>query len=60
MDPDLNALNDTLDLMMALDPVLSAVVSYRDRLLEEGFSTVVAERMTEEFHRVMLSKATGA
>jgi hypothetical protein len=58
MDPDdLNSLNATLNMMVALDPIITAVVTYRDRMKEEGFSPETAERMAEEFHRLMLVKA---
>ena len=54
---DFSALNATFNMMTALDPIITAVVTYRDRMKQEGFSAEAAERMAEEFHRMMLVKA---
>ena len=46
-----------MDLMMALDPILTAVTTYRARLIEAGISETAADEMTTEFHRVVLARA---
>jgi hypothetical protein len=60
MNPDdLSSLDATLDMMAALDTIITTVVAYRDRMVEAGFSPDVSERMAEEFHRLMLKKGAG-
>lgn len=56
-ESNLSGLEATLTLIAALDPMLSTVVAYRARLVEEGFSADAAERMAEELHRLMLAKS---
>ena len=39
MNPDdLSSLDATLDMMAALDTIITTVVAYRDRMIEAGFS----------------------
>jgi hypothetical protein len=46
-----------MDLMMALDPILTAVTTYRERLLAAGIGSAAADEMTIEFHRAVLARA---
>ena len=58
MNPDdFSSLDATMTMIAALDPMLSTVVAYRARLVDEGFSPESAERMAEELHKRMLEKS---
>jgi hypothetical protein len=54
--PQFESLSSSLEMMAALEPILSAVTLYRSRLIEEGFSSEAAEAMTMEFHQMLILK----
>lgn len=54
-----DAMASSMEMMLMLEPVLSAVANYRQRLLDMGCSEEAADKMTVEFHRVLMVKSLG-
>lgn len=54
-----DAMASSMEMMLMLEPMLSAIANYRQRLIDMGFAESSAETMTVEFHRVLMTKAIG-
>lgn len=51
-------LEAAMKLLESFEPVLSAVVAYRERLVANGFGVELAEAMAADMHSLLLAAAS--